>query len=289
MNTNYQELLRTELNRIAAGEQPTPDFSEKASEAVQIEYQPKQMLFATGTPSEAQEMPWDAHAQDLPTLQQRTSTAEQFRRLRSRLIEFRSVRPLKVVLVSSASPQEGKSFITANLAVALSHHRGTRVLLIDGDMRRYTLHNYLGTVARPGLADFLSGAAQPWEVMQKADAATISAHPGLAQLTFIAGGGLTDQVADLSHDSRFGDLLNYARPLFDWILVDSSPVTLVSDAVSLARYCDGVLLVVRAGMTRYQDAQKAQAELQASTLLGVVLNAVEERNIPAYYGYGPEK
>ena len=289
MNRNYQELLRTELNRITAGEQPTPDFSEKAAEAVQIEFQPTQMLFATGAPSEAQEMPWDANLQDLPTLKQRTSTAEQFRRLRSRLIEFRSSQALKAILVSSASPQEGKSFVAANLAVALSHHRGTRVLLIDGDMRRYTLHNYLGTAPRPGLADFLSGAAKPWEVMQRADTATVAAYPGLAQLTFIAGGGLTDQVADLSHDSRFGDLLDYARPLFDWILVDSSPVTLVTDAVNLARYCDGVLLVVRAGMTRYQDAQKAQAELQASTLLGVVLNAVEERAVPAYYGYGPEK
>lgn len=289
MNRNYQELLRTELNRIAAGEQPTPDFSEKAAEAVQIEFQPTQMMFATGAPTEAQEVPWDPNVRDLPTLQQRTSTAEQFRRLRSRLIEFRSVQPLKTVLISSAQPQEGKSFVTANLAVALSHHRGTRVLLIDGDMRRYSLQNYLGTVARPGLADFLSGAAQPWEVMQRADTATVAAHPGLAQLTFIGGGGLSDQVADLSHDSRFGDLIDYAKPLFDWILVDTSPVTLVSDAVNLARYCDGVLLVTRAGMTRYQDAQKAQAELQASTLLGVVLNAVEERAVPAYYGYGPEK
>ncbi len=289
MNSNYQELLRTELNRIKAGEPPTQDFSEKAAEAVQVEFQPSQMMFATGAPVEAQEMPWDPHTQNLPTLEQRTSTAEQFRRLRSRLIESRSLQPLKTVLISSAQPQEGKSFVTANLAVALSHHRGTRVLLIDGDMRRYTLHEYLGTSARPGLADFLSGQAKPWEVMQKADEATVAAHPGLAQLTFIAGGGLTDQVADLSHDSRFGDLIDYARPLFDWILVDSSPVTLVSDAVNLARYCDGVLLVVRAGMTRYQDAQKAQAELQASTLLGVVLNAVEERAVPTYYGYGPEK
>jgi protein-tyrosine kinase len=289
MNKSYQDLLRTELNRITSGEPPTQDFSEKAAQAVQIEFQPSQKLFATGAPVDAQEMPWDPNLQNLPTLEQRTSTAEQFRRLRSRLIEFRSQQALKVVLVSSAHPQEGKSFVTANLSVALSHHRGTRVLLIDGDMRRYSLHNYLGTSARPGLADFLSGAAEPWEVMQKADKSTVDAHPGLAQLTFIAGGGLTDQVADLSHDSRFGDLIDYARPLFDWILVDTSPVTLVSDAVSLARYCDGVLLVVRSGMTRYQDAQKAQIELQASTVLGVVLNAVEERAVPTYYGYSPEK
>lgn len=289
MNRNYQELLRTELNRITAGEPPAADFSEKAAEAVQIEFQPTQMMFATGAPTQAQEMPWDPNAQDLPTLQQRTSTAEQFRRLRSRLIEFRSAQPLKTLLISSAQPQEGKSFVAANLAVALSHHRGTRVLLIDGDMRRYTLQNYLGTVARPGLADFLSGTAKPWEVMQRADASAVAAHPGLGQLSFIAGGGLSDQVADLSHDSRFGDLIEYARPLFDWIVVDTSPVGLVSDAVNLARYCDGVLMVVRAGMTRYQDAQKAQSELQASNLLGVVLNAVEERAVPTYYGYGPEK
>ncbi len=289
MNRNYQELLRSELNRISAGEAPTPDFSEKAAEAAQITFQPKGAMFATGAPAEAQEMPWSPHVQDLPTIQQRNSAAEQFRGMRYRLIEFRNTQPLKTVLISSAQPQEGKSFVAANLAVALSHHRGTRVLLIDGDMRRYTLHNYLGTTPRPGLADFLSGVAKPWEVMQRADEATVAAQPGLAQLTFIAGGGLSDHVADLSHDSRFGDLIEYAKPLFDWIVVDTSPVTLVSDAVNLARYSDGVLLVVRAGMTRYQDAQKAQAELQASTLLGVVLNAVEERAVPSYYGYGPER
>lgn len=289
MNSKYQELLRTELNRLGADKEPMPQLSNEAAPPVELEYQPTRMMFATGAPVEAQQLPWSPNEQDLPTLQQRTSTAEQFRRLRSRLIEFRNVQPLKAMLISSAQPQEGKSFVTANLAVALSHHRGTRVLLIDGDMRRYTLQNYLGTVARPGLADFLSGTAQPWEVMQRADASTVATYPGLAQLTFIAGGGLSDQVADLSHDSRFGDLIDYARPLFDWILVDSSPVTLVSDAVNLARSCDGVLLVVRAGMTRYQDAQKAQSELQASTLLGVVLNAVEERAVPTYYGYGPEK
>ena len=93
--------------------------------------------------------------------------------------------------------------------------------------------------------------------------------------------------AEQSADSRFGELMEFVTPHFDWIVVDSSPVTLVSDAVNLARHCDGVLLVVRAGMTKYQKAQQAQHELQAAPLLGVVLNAVEDKLAPSYYGYGP--
>lgn len=232
-------------------------------------------------------MLWKPSLEDLPSLQPRTSAAEQFRRLRSRLLEYRAQHALKTILMSSALPQEGKSFVAANLAVGLNQHRGTRVLLIDGDMRRYSLQRYLGCSHQPGLADYLAGTAQPEEVMQRADDATLQEFPGLAHLSVIPGGGMTEHVTDLSEDSRFGKLIEYATPLFDWIVVDSSPVTLVSDAVNLARHCDGVLLVVRAGVTRYLEAQKAQMELQASNLIGVVLNAVEDRPAPTYYGYGP--
>ncbi|MGI4854096.1 MAG: CpsD/CapB family tyrosine-protein kinase [Janthinobacterium lividum] len=232
-------------------------------------------------------MPWKPSADDLPSLQARTSAAEQFRKLRSRLLEYRSLRPLKTILMSSALPQEGKSFVAANLAVGLNQHRDARVLLIDGDMRRYSLQRYFGSTHKPGLADYLAGTAEAEDVMQKADAETLASYPGLAQLSLIPGGGMVEHVADLSEDSRFGLLIQSMAPLFDWIVVDSSPVTLVSDATNLARHCDGVLLVVRSGVTQYRDAQKAQLELQASNLLGVVLNAVEDRPAPSYYGYGP--
>lgn len=225
--------------------------------------------------------------EDLPSLQPRTSAAEQFRRLRSRLLEYRALQPMQALLLSSALPQEGKSFVAANLAVGLNQHRGTRVLLVDGDMRRYSVQRYLGTTHKPGLADFLAETHSAEEVMQCADAETIQQYPGLSHLSIIPGGGMQEHVADLSEDSHFGTLIEYARPLFDWIIVDSSPVTLVSDAVNLARHCDGVLLVVRAGVTKYQQAQQAQAELQAANLIGVVLNAVEDRPAASYYGYGP--
>ena len=86
---------------------------------------------------------------------------EQFRSLRSTLFELRDISPLKSILVSSGLPQEGKSFVSTNLAMSLARHKNSKVLLIDGDMRRYTLHQILGCESHPGLADYLAGKAEP--------------------------------------------------------------------------------------------------------------------------------
>jgi Mrp family chromosome partitioning ATPase len=81
-------------------------------------------------------------------------------------------------------------------------------------------------------------------------------------------------------------LIRQVAPYFDWIIVDSSPVLPVSDAVNLARWCDGVLLVARGAVTTYPVAQRAQSELKASNILGFVLNAVHETpEVGSYYGY----
>jgi Mrp family chromosome partitioning ATPase len=112
----------------------------------------------------------------------------------------------------------------------------------------------------------------------------------LPNLTFVAGGNGGDKAADLSGNPRFGDLIRAAAPYFDWIIVDSSPVIPVSDAVNLARSCDGVLLVARGGITKFPIAQRAQSEFKASNILGFVLNAVETQpQVGAYYGYDTEK
>ena len=87
--------------------------------------------------------PW-ASIPQLPSLMERGLAVEQFRSLRSRIFELRDIRPLKTILVTSGLPQEGKSFVAANLAISLARHKNSKVLLIDGDMRRYTLHAVLG-------------------------------------------------------------------------------------------------------------------------------------------------
>jgi protein-tyrosine kinase len=233
--------------------------------------------------------PWVPSLERLPSLLERGPAVEQFRSLRSRIYELRDISPLKSIMVSSGMPQEGKSFISTNLALSLARHKNSKVLLIDGDMRRYTLHQLLGCESHPGLADYLAGKASIVEVMQRAEQsieADGTGKPLLPNLTFIAGGNGGDKAADLSGSPRFGELIKLASPHFDWIIVDSSPVLPVSDAVNLSRSCDGVLLVARGGVTKFPIAQRAQSELKASNILGFVLNAVlDTPQVGSYYGY----
>jgi capsular exopolysaccharide synthesis family protein len=231
---------------------------------------------------------WHPSPAQFPALDEKGAAVEQFRSLRSRMQEFRDLNNIKSILVSSGIPQEGKSFIAANLAVSFARHKAGRVLLIDGDMRRATLHKLLGCPQGPGLTEYLSGSASIVEVMQRASPSEPGSPlpPGLASLTFIPAGTAHEKAADLSGSPRFERLIAAAAPHFDWIVVDSSPVNLVSDGVNLARNCDAVLLVARGGVTKYEIAQRAVSELKASKVLGFVLNAV--KNPPAaggYYGY----
>jgi protein-tyrosine kinase len=233
--------------------------------------------------------PWQPSYERLPALQERGAAVEQFRSLRSRIHELRDISPLKSILISSGLPQEGKSFVAANLAISLARHKSSKVLLIDGDMRRYTLHQLLGCEAHPGLADYLAGKAGIVEVMQRAEESAVpdKTRPAiLPNLTFIAGGHGGDKAADLSGNPRFRELIETVSPYFDWIVVDSSPVLPVSDAVNLARACDGVLLVARSGVTKYPVAQRAQSEMKAAKVLGFVLNGATKHSTPGtYYGY----
>jgi capsular exopolysaccharide synthesis family protein len=231
---------------------------------------------------------WAPSISQLPALEERGSSVEQFRSLRSRMQEFRDLNALKSILISSGLPQEGKSFVAANLAISFARHKAGRVLLIDGDMRRATLHRLLGCPQGPGLTEYLSGDASIVEIMQRPSPGE-SDRPlphGLASLTFIPAGTEHDKAADLSGNRRFERLIVAAAPHFDWIVVDSSPVNLVSDGVNLARACDAVLLVARGGVTKFESAQRALGELKASKVLGFVLNAVKNPPVAGgYYGY----
>ncbi len=244
-----------------------------ASHGVQLERIPTQI--------------WHPVFAQLPALLERGSEVEQFRSLRSRMQEFRDLNSLKSLMISSGLPQEGKSFIAINLAISFARHKSGRVLLIDGDMRRSSLHKILGCPNEPGLTEYLSGKNTVVDVMQRGlghDGNPL--HAGLASLTFIPGGTDPEHAADLSGNSRFRELIEAATPHFDWIVVDTPPVNLVADGVNLARSCDGVLLIARGGVTKYEVAQRALAELKASKVLGFVLNAVTKPPVAGgYYGY----
>jgi capsular exopolysaccharide synthesis family protein len=203
---------------------------------------------------------------------------EEFRTLRSRLYQLREKQPLKKILVSSALPKEGKSFVAANLAQVMVRQHGRRALLIDGDLRGARLHSALGTSAVPGLSEYLLGETDEFSIMQRGP---------MDNLFFIPSGRVVSSPAELLANGRLKLLLSRVEPLFDWIIMDSSPAVPVSDAGLLANYCDGVLLVVRSNTTPFDFARKAREEFKESHLVGVVLNGidVDANNYTRYY-YG---
>lgn len=313
MSKIYESLLRAELERLQTGVAPS-DTADVAAETSGPAASPSPGQAAAPKTSAGQAataassertqsardpaaFPWHRIAvrqwrpslPQLPSLERTAPSAEQFRSLRARLYEYRDFNKLKSVLICSGMPQEGKSFVAANLALILSHQRASKVLLIDADLRRYSLDAVLGCENSPGLADYLAGKADALEIMQRADLPqpVDDKHVSpLANLTFIPAGNGGDMVADLGTNGRFKQLIDSVGSAFDWIIIDSSPVNLVADAVHYAHDCDGVLLVVRSGFTKYEVAQRAQAEFKAGSVIGVVLNASTDAPAAGYYGYG---
>ncbi len=231
---------------------------------------------------------WQPDLERLPAVLTRGGKIEQFRSLRSKLTGLRYTQQLKSIFVGSGHAGEGKSFVASNLAVTLARHKAARVLLMDGDLRRGTIHKVLGSPNGAGLAEYLNGKASLVEICQRGRAPEGSEPlpPGLSNLTFCSCGHAGDRAAELSGSSRFPELIREVSDHFDWIIVDSSPVNIVSDGVNLARACDSALLVVRGGETKFETAQRALRELKSSKLLGVVLNAVSEfAPNEGHYGY----
>lgn len=201
---------------------------------------------------------------------------EQFRTLRSRLYSLRDRMSLRSILVASANPQEGKSFVAANLAQCLARQQGQRVLLIDGDMRVPSLHTVLGTGSTPGLCDYLLGEGDEFSVIQRGP---------MENLFFIPSGRTVEHPAELVANGRLGILMERVGHLFEWVIIDSPPAVPVSDASQLANYSDGVLLVIRSNSTPYDTAQRAQREFQGKALVGVVLNGTMPDGAYARYAY----
>jgi len=192
---------------------------------------------------------------------------EEYRTLRSRLYHLREKMPLKKLLVTSALPREGKSFTSVNLAQVMARQHGRRVLLIDADLRGPRLHLMLGTMAGPGLSDYLQGKSDEFSIMQRAP---------MENLFFIPTGSGIEDPSELIGNGRLRLLLQRLEPLFEWIVIDSPPAVPVSDASVLATACDGVLMVVRSNSTPADVAQKARREFPEQLLLGVVLNGTQQ-------------
>jgi capsular exopolysaccharide synthesis family protein len=205
---------------------------------------------------------------------------EQYRSLAATLQQAQGERPLKSILVTSPAPGDGKSHVAVNLALTLSDSYRRRVLLIDGDLRRPTLHLLFQVPGTPGLLDALKATGD--EVVNG-----VSISQTLTLLP--AGGPEANPIGDLS-SGRMARLMANAASRFDWVIVDSPPVGGLADARILSETVDGALLVVRAAETRFPDVDAAVAALGQHRILGVVLNALDPTEIrrddyyDRYYG-----
>jgi polysaccharide biosynthesis transport protein len=211
--------------------------------------------------------------------------AESYRSLRSALLFLATEgeRP-KVLLIASAMPSEGKSTVAANLARTLALS-GSRVLLVDGDLRKGHLHHLLGLQKEPGLAELLSQTCDPVKVMQQ---------DSLPNLTFIScGENNSGNPGDLFLGSGLDQILARWRQEYDFVVIDSSPLFAADDASCLAPKVDGTLFVVR---SRHSSARAAREALELlaqrqARVLGVIFNGANTSGRSYYYykyaGYYP--
>ena len=200
------------------------------------------------------------------------ASKEQYRRLAATLHAMQATNGLKVVMVASAIASEGKSLTAANLSLTLSESYQKSVLLIDGDLRRPSQHVVFGLESSPGLTDGLRVNRE----------GRVKLHRVTSHLTVLtAGEASTDPMAVLSSE-QMHQLIAESRETFDWVIVDTPPVGLLSDANLLSEMADGAILVVRAESTPYDVVQRAVAMLGRDRLLGVVLNRARLAGVANY-------
>ena len=289
MSRIHDALKRAEQERATSlGTHVEPSFEQHA-EAMPMP--PLQTPVTSGMPAasdfsyesllaRSQPLPWNPDPTTMLFFQDDETRlgTEEFRTLRSRLYQIREKMPLKRLLVTSAMPKEGKSFVAANLAQVLVRQHGRRALVIDADLRNPGLHRHLGTSPSPGLSEYLMGECDEFSCLQRG---------AMENLFFLPAGRLVPGASELLANGRLKLFLQRVEPLFDWIILDSAPVIPVSDSTIVAGACDGVLMVVRSGVTPSPLAKRAREEFPDKLLLGVVLNGTStDKMSRSKYYYG---
>ncbi|MEW6669453.1 MAG: SPOR domain-containing protein [Thermodesulfobacteriota bacterium] len=233
--------------------------------------------------------------------------AESFRALRTN-IQFKDAeRSIKTLAITSASPQEGKTMVSVNLAITMAQ-AGIKTLLVGSDMRKPMLSRVFGVEMSPGLSDILLGN-HPWRdtvktitdiIMGKMALEEVMMTPGLDNLHIITSGSIPPNPTVLLDSGHLKEFTQEAQKEYDLILFDSAPILSTADAAVLGSKADGVLLVYRAGSISRGLLKRAATQLKQAkcSVLGVILNGMKPEISPDfhdfkyykyYYSYGEEK
>jgi capsular exopolysaccharide synthesis family protein len=216
-----------------------------------------------------------------------SATAESFRSLRSGLTLSGVGRKLRVLSITSALPEEGKSYLVYNLGLAFAA-TGLKVLIIDADLRRPRQHALFRAVREEGLADVLAGLKSFGDVL--------ASHPVEPNLALLSAGRQSPLASELLGSGEIEKVLEAARQRFDLVLVDTPPVLPVADAIIVGSHCDGTIGVLRAGRTSrkalrrfVQALARNHIHILGMVIEGVDMSATEYRsvygyNVQSYYG-----
>lgn len=199
-------------------------------------------------------------------LQPESFVAEQFRTLRARIDSIASERPIRTIAVTSALAGDGKSMAAIGLAVVSSMNVGRRVLLIDCDLRDPAVHRSLGLRVGDGVAEVLREEAKLEDAVIRVEG---------TQLDVLPVRSVPSNPSELLASSRMQQLLELAATRYDRIVLDLPPTLGLPDAKEVSERCDGIVFVVRSGVTQQNDIESALEVLDRGRLLGLVLNDAE--------------
>src|SRR5947209_4999212 len=206
----------------------------------------------------------------------REAPAEEFRALRTRLNHLQSIQPLRTLVVTSASPAEGKSFTATNLALTQAQLADKKIILADFDFRRPTLDKTFQIECSPGITDYLQGKATFTDILRRV---------GNTNLYLLTAGEAVPNPLELLNLKQCAALIDGLREQFDWVILDSPPLLFAADGNLLATMCDGTILVVRIGSTTFDSVTRAIQSLCENNVLGIVVNGARRGERYSKYSY----
>lgn len=204
--------------------------------------------------------------------------AEQFRKLRDHLLKLKLPEPPKTIMVTSATNGEGKSFVAANLASGIASELHNHALLVDCDLRNPSLSEWFGFKEGKGLSDYLLGNGMSSEVILKTE---------VEKLSLLPAGGVRDNPTELIGSKKMEALVRELKVKQEerYVIFDATPLLATTEPEVLAKWVDGIVLVVRAGVTPRETVQQAIKSLEKEKIIGVVLNDLDFRSSAMHHRY----
>lgn len=212
---------------------------------------------------------------------------EAYKTIRANIMFSIMKKGCKIIVVTSSVPNEGKTTTTVNLAVTISQ-ADQRVLLIDGDLRKPKVHSYFSIANSPGLTNYLGDKISG---KRTSDLFSVIHPTEYENLCVLSSGTIPPNPAELLGSEIMTEFLNDVSNDFDYIIIDTPPVNVVSDSLPLIRESDGVILVVRSNQSTHPELQKALSALEFidAKILGFVVNFIEPKAGRGRYSYNYKK